>query len=144
MSNCSMERNVLILYLKKLAEGDKSYISKVCQRLADKLIFAPANQVSKDQQLIFQVATFQDEYKSYVNIFTSEKLLKEWSKVKMYESATISVLGADFCSALDVNTWIKIDEGSPHEVMIDPEIIDEIACAPFDEQAFVNEETVTV
>ena len=131
-----MEKNVLNLYLKKIALGDPSYNQRVCHRLANRLIFAPAIQLKKDHSVIYEVEKFNEEGKEYVPVFTTEKYFKEWCETNNLKKDVVSVLGADFCAALNVNTWIKIDSGAPHQVMLSPEIIDEIACAPIDEQVF--------
>lgn len=136
-----MQRNVLNLCLKKLASGDASYGGKVAARLANRLVFVPAEAPTEGAEVVYGARTVPlPDGRKAVPVFTTERLFADWATAEGLPDERLSVLGADFCAALDVHTPILIDPSSDHEVVLEPELVDDIAVAPIDEEQFAKEE----
>jgi hypothetical protein len=130
-----MEKNVLNLYLKKLASGDMSYADRVCSRLSNRLLFVPAKLASKRDRVTYSAATIQTSSgRTAVPIFTTEKLYRTWAGSGGAGRDYLTILGSDLCTALDVHMPAIIDPGTDHEVVLEPELVDDIAVAPLDDE----------
>lgn len=145
-STVKEEKNVLNLYLSKVASGDKSYLSKLVTRLADRLLFIPILKKSTDKKsgsaMKVNVYRHQQSDKEVIPVFTSEKNMQKWSVSISASFDQISVLGADLCTALGEQSYISIDEGTDHSVVFDPEIIIKIASMPAQEAETTDTKTI--
>lgn len=133
------ERTVLNLYLSKVAEGDQSYLGKLCDRLADRLMCVPIFPMPAKKgsgRMTIQVFRATDEGREIYPIFTSERNLKNWATETGQAVEFISLLGADFCTAVGSDGWVAVDPGCAHAVLLSPANVHRIsACPPaFDDQ----------
>ncbi|MBX7143417.1 MAG: SseB family protein [Oligoflexia bacterium] len=133
-----MRKSLLNLCLQKVAEGDESFFDRLCQQLADRLIFAAVasggeNQGGAEGRVTFSIVRMQEGHRLVVPIFTSEELYKTWEKATGHRGGSISLLGADFCAALDAQTWIRVDPGSNHCVELQPVLVKKVARVEVDE-----------
>lgn len=129
------EKNMLNLYLSKLAQGDRSCVSKLTKRLADRLLFLPVLTKSSDRRsggptMTLNVYRHAKDDKEVIPVFTSEKIFKSWRLNVSVEIEQVPLLGADLCAALGHDNWISIDEGSEHAVVVDPDVVLKIASEP--------------
>ncbi len=141
------EKNLLNLYLAKVAAGDKSYLAKLVKRLADRLLFIPvlkkSGQASKGgSSMKVNVYRHQQSNQEVIPVFTSERNMQKWSISISATFDQISVLGADLCTALGESNYISIDEGSDHAVVFDPQVIIQIASMPAQEAESVDTKTI--
>ena len=120
-----MRKSLLNLYMQKVAEGDRSYVDRLCKQLSDRLVFAPvvsspASAPGAKAKSTFSVLRISEGSRSLVPIFTSEKRFKEWGEKKGHGGGSISLLGGDFCAALGAETWLSIDPGFDEKLEIEP------------------------
>jgi SseB protein N-terminal domain len=127
-----MSSSSLNLYLTKMAQGDMTVANSACRKLANRFIAVPATECQEDQSVIVSTLILNDGDKKQVPVFTSEILLKEWCTSQNVENDHVKLLGADFCAALNPNYYLLVDPGSGHQVLLAPELVDEIACTPSD------------
>jgi hypothetical protein len=141
------EKNLLHLYLSKVAAGDKSYLAKLVRRLADRLLYIPVLKKSSQasqagSSMKVNVFRHQQSDQEVIPVFTSEKNMQKWSISVSATYDQISVLGADLCAALGENSYISIDEGSAHSLVFDPEVIIQIASTPAHEAESSTTKTI--
>lgn len=135
-----MQKSILHLYLSKVAEGNKEYLPKLCQKIAERLVYAPVSNPAKGRQGVARVnvVRIKEENHFLIPLFTNPSLLKKWCKEKGMKSDSISLLCADLCAALERGSWIVIDPGTDISVALDPTHVELIAEAEFHESG--NEE----
>ncbi|MCO6432387.1 MAG: SseB family protein [Deltaproteobacteria bacterium] len=130
-----MQRNVLELYLTKVSSGDKQYVEKLCQRLAERLLWVPVltiDEVSKDGAPVQRVelVTVRIEGTPFVPIFTTEAKLTQWLSLHHPSASALSIMGRDLCKQLDPDLSLLINEGSQNMVELPPVNVSEIAKVP--------------
>jgi len=135
-----MQRTPLYSYLEKVAAGDASYRSKLCQQLADRLIYVPilerqSSRAAVPGQLKVQVVTLVDGDRDQVLLFTTEKLYKSWAVTFPQRTSFISLLGGDFCAALRRGTSVAVDVGTGYSVVLDEDAVREVASSGPEEQS---------
>lgn len=131
-----MRKSLLNLCLQKVAEGDETFFDRLCQQLADRLVFAPivsAGEAGSEGQLTFSIVRMQEGHRLVVPLFTSEELYKAWEKATAHKGGSISLLGADFCAAVDEQTWLRIDPGSTCCVELQPVLVKKVASVGVEE-----------
>lgn len=137
-----MQKSSLNLYLQKLAAGDFSFAEKLCDQLAERLIYAPLVPSPAEQesgtQLKVNVMRIAEAHRSIVYIFTSEDKFKSWAEQTGYIGGSISLLGADFCAALGDRTWLLVDPGTLSSIELQPGLVARIAAADTINSASVN------
>ena len=132
-------RSVLSLYLEKIAAGDKSCVDKLCKRLADRLLYVPITKPAVSAEMKggsdfkIEVVCLKDKNDSLVPVFTNESLLKTWCKEQDRSVSSISLLGADLCTALEKDASLWIDPSTDHAVRLEPEIVKQISEVELDE-----------
>ena len=125
-----MQKSTLALYIQKVAEGDKSFAGRLCAQLADRLVYVPTRaQAKSGQRVKVSILRLFESGSFVVPVFTTERKLREWSHPENHDLETISLLGADFCSALDGNTSIWVDPGAEPNVKLSPAFVRDIAVA---------------
>jgi hypothetical protein len=126
-----MQKSSLNLYIQKLAAGDLSFADKLCDQLADRLIYAPLapSTVAEEngRQLKVSIMRLAEANRSVVCIFTSEDKFKSWAEQTEHKGGSISLLGADFCAALGELTWLRVDPGSLASIDLQPTLVARIA-----------------
>ena len=123
-------------YLKKVAAGDDSYREKLCNQLAERLVYVPSlstMQANFGKTTRVSVVRFKDGEKDLVPIFTSERAFDAWRTSNSYPGGSFSLICADLCMALEPQSWIKIDPGTEVEVTLAPEQVDQIAQTGLDQ-----------
>lgn len=133
------DKTLLGLYLSKVAAGDKSFVEKLCRRLADRLVFIPIvssgnGQKGRARTMTLNVYRTEEPEREIFFIFTSERKLKAWSDKVGTKFDQVSLLGADFCTAMHAESWLRVDEGSENTVLLDPEVVSQIATTPTQEE----------
>ncbi|MBN8550402.1 MAG: SseB family protein [Deltaproteobacteria bacterium] len=140
-----MRKSLLNLYLQKVAEGDRSYVDRLCKQLSDRLIFAPvvsspASASGARAKSTFSVLRITEGARSLVPIFTSEKRFKEWGEKRSHGGGSISLLGGDFCAALGADTWVTIDPGFEENLEIEPALVVKISESGLSEEPAAPQE----
>ena len=131
-----MQKSLLNVYLERMSRGDVSCADKLCNRLAERLVHIPVTQEEKHGQgTTVSVVRFKDGDKSVVPMFTSEKNFEKWCADHSHNGESISLLGADFCRALDPQIWLLVDPDSEAPVEFPPLLVTKIW-----EQAYAGEE----
>ena len=132
-----MQKSLLNVYLERMSRGDVSCADKLCNRLAERLVHIPVTQEAKHGQgTTVSVVRFKEGDKSVVPMFTSEKNFEKWCAEHDHQGESISLLGADFCRALDPQIWVLVDPDSDTPVEFPPVLVNKIW-----EQAYAGEET---
>ncbi|MFM1847263.1 MAG: SseB protein N-terminal domain [Pseudomonadota bacterium] len=125
-----MQKSTLSLYIQKVSEGDRSFLARLCAQLADRILYVPTKaQAKSGQRVKVSIFRLSEEGKTIIPVFTTEKKLKDWALHGQRTVDSISLLGADFCSALDGESSIWVDAGSEPSVKLPPEIVREITMA---------------
>lgn len=124
-----MSKSLFNLYLQKVSEGDQSFIDRLCERIADRLILIPCieQQKAADGGTKINVVKINEAHRSLIPIFSSAKLLKQWAQKTGHSEDFVSVLGADFCAALSEDSWLAVDPGSSTQVELQPYLVSKIA-----------------
>jgi len=125
-----MKKSLLTLYIEKVAEGDVSFVDRLCAQLADRLIYVPIKKegsAPKSRQVSFEVLKLNEGEKILVPVFTSEHFLTNWCQAQGLDAELISLLGADFCLALGDGSWLLIDPGAGATVELPPDDVRKIA-----------------
>jgi len=123
-----MQKSTLGLYMQKVAEGDLSFAGRLCAQLADRLIYIPTKAQAKSGQAVkVSIVRLFEDGSYVVPVFTAEKKLRDWATHSGRTVDAISLLGADFCSALDGETSISIDPESESSVKLGPNFVREIS-----------------
>ncbi|NDC36474.1 MAG: hypothetical protein EBZ48_00290 [Proteobacteria bacterium] len=133
-----MQRSPLYSFLEKVASGDDTYRLKLCQQLADRLIYVPileraSGEPSSPGQFKVRVVRTADSEGEQVLLFTTEKLYKGWATTFPEKTSFISLLGGDFCAALKSTTCVVVDSGTAHSVVLKPESVRAVAHASPDD-----------
>lgn len=114
--------------MQKVAEGDTSFVGRLCAQLADRLLFIPTKAQAKNGPAVkVSIVRLFEDGKFIVPVFTAERKLRDWATKSGRSVDSISLLGADFCSALDGATSIAIDLGFEPAVTIGPDFVREIS-----------------
>lgn len=133
-----MQRTPLYSYLEKVAAGDDTFRARLCQQLADRLIYVPIferqpGEFAAPGQFKVRVVRIVQEDVEKVLLFTTEKLYKSWASTFSQKTSFISLLGGDFCAALQRGTSVAVDIGTAHAVTLDDEAVRQVAAASPDE-----------
>lgn len=123
-----MQKSLLALYMQKVAEGDSSFLGRLCGQLADRLLVVPTQQQSKKGQAVkVSIARIAHSNGATIPVFTSEKKFREWAGAHAHIGDSISLLGADLCGALDGATAVWIDPESQPSVRLPADAVGAIA-----------------
>lgn len=127
-----MQRTQLYIYLEKVAQGDQSYNAKLCQQLADRLIYVPILERSTSQpnspgKLKVRAVRLKESGSEQVLLFTTERLYKSWAVTFPEKTSFISLLGGDFCAALQREVSVVVDAGTACSVVLTPELVQAVA-----------------
>lgn len=145
-----MRKSLLNMYMQKVAEGDRSYVDRLCKQLSDRLIFAPVVSAppaaaGAKSKSTFSVLRISEASRSLVPIFTSEKRFKEWGEKRGHGGGSISLLGGDFCAALGADTWVTIDPGFDESLELEPTLVVKISESGLnDEPAAPEEDSIEI
>lgn len=126
-----MRRSLINLYLQKVSAGDESYIDRLCQQLADRLVYIPvvddsvASSGAAEVQI--QAMHIQEEHRSIVPVFTTAEQFDLWRKEQQRAEEPMALFGADLCAALDGKAWIRIHGSSEKPVELQPALVKRIA-----------------
>ena len=126
-----MRRSLINLYLQKVASGEESYIDRLCQQLADRLVYIPvvddsvANSGAAEVQI--QALRIQEEHRSIVPVFTTAEQFDLWRKEEQRAEEPMALFGADLCAALDGKAWIRIYGSADKPVELQPSLVKRIA-----------------
>lgn len=129
----SQKINPLHFFLKRVADGDRSAISKLTNKLADKLVYVPTAAPGLGTRARIekvQVLKIPKNGAACVPIFTSSRLFQDWAKKDDHQGDSISLLCADLAIALrneDATTSFIVDYGSEHEATLDYAVIKAIS-----------------
>lgn len=140
-----MRKSLLTMYMQKVAEGDRSYVDRLCKQLSDRLVFAPvvsapAAAPGSKSKSTFSVLRMNEASRSLVPIFTSEKRFKEWGEKRKHGGGSISLLGGDFCAALGTDTWVIIDPGFDDSLELEPSLVLKVSESGLSEEPIAAEE----
>lgn len=135
-------RSTITYYIDRLANGDASYKDKLCQRLADRLLYIPlqsheTSESSRQEVTIKVHHIMAPNGKEAVPVFSNRHLLEAWCGDQQIPSREISILGADLCKVLGQELWLVIDPCSEAELLLHPESVQRIA--QFGDQAMLAE-----
>ena len=135
-----MQKSLLNVYLERMSKGDVTCAEKLCNRLADRLVYVPVIEengaVGNSATKVSVVKINGDNHQS-VPMFTDEKALEAWTKENSHEGSWISLLGADFCRALAPDIWVLIDPASNAPVEFPPILVTKVW-----EEAYADIETI--
>lgn len=136
-----MSKNRLDLYLSRVAAGDKEFVDRLCQQLADRMLIVPLVSERNDAGEATKVVVMRVEKdgNSLVLGFTNAQRYQSWCERRGETPENLEMLGSDFCSALDLDAWLWIDPGSEHSLSLAPHIVDKIALAGTEEEAAEEE-----
>lgn len=106
-------------------------MAKLIERLADRLILVPTAEPSESEGDVSKVKVLRivESDRFVIPVFSSMPMLKDWCEKNSQRVEFISVLGADFCAALEENQWLSIDPGSTTNLELNPDHVREIASA---------------
>jgi len=126
-----MQKSLLSLYLRKVADGDRTVVVRLCGQLADRLIFVPTEEQGRAGATVkVSVLNIEDERGVWVPVFTNERHFEEWAGAEGRSAeGVISLLGADFCAALTLDLGLLVDPGSDHPLYLLPGDVQQIAGA---------------
>lgn len=124
-----MTKSIFNLYLQKAASGDHSALAKLIERLADRLILVPTAAPADSEGEVSKVKVLRiiESDRFMIPVFSSVQILKDWCEKNAHSVEFISILGADFCAALEEGEWLSVDPGSTTQLELDPERVKEIA-----------------
>ena len=133
----AMRRSLINLYLQKVSSGDESYLDRLCQQLADRLVYIPgvadSAAASGAPEVQIQALRIQEEHRSIVPVFTTAEQFDLWRKNEQRAEEPMALFGADLCAALDGKAWIRIYGASEKPVELQPALVKRIAAiAPSD------------
>lgn len=127
----TMRRSLINLYLQKVSSGDESYLDRLCQQLADRLVYIPVVDdtaaASSAPEVQIQALRIQEEHRSIVPVFTTAEQFDLWRKEEQRAEEPMALFGADLCAALDGKAWIRIYGASEKPVELQPALVKRIA-----------------
>lgn len=132
-----MQRTPLYLFLEKMAQGEEGVAPKLCQQLADRLIYVPilpGSSGGSGGSMTVQVVRTDEQDQQRVPVFTTEKPYKAWAAGRSDKTKFISLLGGDFCAALSGHTSVVIDPGAVHSVVLSPTLVKQVSTSIPEEQ----------
>ncbi len=116
-----MQKSLLDIYLKKVANGDTLYLERLCYQLSDSVIYLPVSSLSEDEQHTTVLPiVWSNQEKQSIPVFTQYRFFDEWQNQK---SLAISLKGGDLCAALTEECSVAIDPGTEHAVVLPPTIV---------------------
>ncbi|NMC63847.1 MAG: SseB family protein [SAR324 cluster bacterium] len=112
-----MENSILYLYLKRVASGDRSYLKRLCQKIADKVVYVPVQDEidSGDQTGLVKLkvpCVRKPLRKSSVPVFTTPEHFALWCQANGHTTGSVSILCSDLCLALDNGSTVHINPNS--------------------------------
>ncbi len=124
-----MQKTLLEVYISRVANGDLSYMDRLCAQLTDRLCYLPVLTVERDSGTErVEVLRFEQGGIPFVPLFTSEKKLNSWLSKHPECSDSIEVLGGDLCAVLGADSGVLIDPEAEVTAMLPPEAVAKIAC----------------
>lgn len=113
-----MENNILQLYLKRVANGDRSYLERLCRIIADTIVYVPVQKSSSStEQAVLKVKVPRLPKKA-VPVFTSPEHFASWSKKNGSSNELLSVVLGHLCLALEDSAGVHINPQSEESVEI--------------------------
>lgn len=134
-----MRASKIELYLEKVSAGDGSYMERLCQQLADRLLLVPIHKQNHDvvyaggsssaarQEEKFKLFCLVKGKTTVMPVFTTQDQFKNWCAAHNYDLDFLSLLGADVCMAVANTMWIVIDPHSRRPVELTPDLVSSIA-----------------
>lgn len=121
-----MQKNLLHVFLKRVADKDPESLKQVAQKLAERLVYVPIVKTMSDQDdslVKIKARKVISGKKASVLTFSNQRYFKEWATASNHPSAdVISLLLGDLCTAIlsekNLET-IVIDHGADHSVTLD-------------------------
>ena len=136
-----MQKSILHLLLKKIADGDVSAKQKIVPRLADRLIMvATKSSQSVGRETKISVITLRENDRKIIPIFTTMPLLKSWLEKNEIVAEGMSMNCADICLSLSGERWIMVDPGTDYWCEIEPEYVKQIAAFEPEDDDFFPED----
>ena len=116
-----MDNSILHLYLKRVADGDKSYLKRLCRKIADEMVYVPVEKETerpgeKEVVCIEVPCIGKARQKNSIPVFTSRERLAAWSKTLGHAPRYISLLCGDLCLAMDDSSSVHINPESEYSV----------------------------
>lgn len=123
------KRSLIEFYLQKVSSGHDDYLSSLCAQLGERLLSIPviSTQVTGDNVQNVKIIVLNEGLRTFVPVFTSVTLLKEWAGTRNTQASVVSLLGADVCLAIDPEHWLIVNPLSKNEVILPPHSIKKIA-----------------
>ena len=120
-----MDNTILNLYLKRVANGDKSYLERLCRTIGDRLVYLPVEHQIEQQThpgtVKVRVPCVRHLLRSSsVPVFTSREHLVHWAQHNGHRNGAVSVLLADLCEAMDRGSNLHINPETEFSVELEP------------------------
>lgn len=126
-SRC-MQKNLLHVFLKRVADKDPESLKQVPQKLAERLVYVPVVKTQgtgtkDDSVVIIKARKIISGKKASVLTFSNQRFFKEWATTAQHPTSdVISLLLGDLCTAIlsekNLET-IVIDYGAEHSLTLD-------------------------
>jgi len=113
-----MENNILQLYLKRVANGDQSYLERLCRVIADRVVYVPVQKSpSSSEQAVLRVKVPRLPRKT-IPIFTTPEHFASWSEKNGMSNEVMSIICGHLCLALEDSAAVHINPQSEDSVEI--------------------------
>lgn len=116
--------------LKQIASGKRELVPNLLRLLCDEIVYTPVVMFENLGDALgtnrIRVASFVEEGRKIVPVFTAEEFFLEWSDGK-YQC--FSVTGGDLALTLPKSSWIVINPGRSASVELNPEEIVQLSQA---------------
>lgn len=114
-----MQKNLLHMFLKRVADGDPEAVRQVPQKLSERLMYVPISH-SPPAMGTSDVKISVKRSDSTFVCFSNQRFFKEWAEKFQHETNhVISLLLGDFCAAVlssKDSAPIQVDIGVDHSV----------------------------
>lgn len=114
-----MQKNLLHMFLKRVADGDPEAVRQVPQKLSERLMYVPIAHTPPAMGSSDVKITVKKSDDSFV-CFSNQRFFKEWAeKVQHETNNVISILLGDFCAAVlssNDTSPVQVDSGVDHSV----------------------------